>query len=161
MFSFFRKKKKAVSVKSEPPKFEVNSPKFTITRNAWNLEAALDAAGIDYRVVTKGYIVFQGSVFERDIPLMIGIHHNGINVVFIELFRPEDYYASVNYDVNVSFAELSEALKNEFGEPEIVTSQSIDHYPREQWLTSDFIINHYIMDRFGPEEHLHINFFQR
>ncbi len=160
MFSFLRKKK-AVTAKEEPPKFEVNSPKFTITPDARKLEASLKAAGIDYRLVTKGYIVFRGNVFESDIPMMIGIHHNGFKVVFIELFRPDEYYCSGRYDINTSFNELSEVLRNEYGEPLIVTSKSIDNNPCEQWNTSDFIVNHYIMDRFGPEEHLHVNFYNR
>lgn len=120
------------------------------------METSLKQAGIDYTIVTNGYIVFEGNVFGSDIPLMIGIHFNSGKVKYIEIFRPREYY-NEKYDINASFAELSKILKNKYGKPLITTSASINGYPCEQWLTTNYIVNHYIMDRFGPEEHLHIN----
>lgn len=42
----------------------------------------------------------------------------------------------------------------------VTTAASINGYPWEQWIVPGYIVNHYIMDRFGPEEHLHINFYK-
>lgn len=153
MSSFIKKQQKA-------PAFEIDSPKFSITPNSHNLEASLKNAGIDYTLVAKGYIVFAGSILDSDIPLMIGIHFNSRKVEFIEIFRPLTYYQSETYDIHVSFAELSDLLRNRYGQPLLVTSKSINGNPCEQWITPDYIINHYIMDRFGSEEHLHINFYK-
>lgn len=151
---FLHKKQKAVS-------FEVDSPRISITPNSQNLEASLKNAGIDYAVVAKGYIVFAGNIWGSDIPLMIGIHFNSLKVEFIELFRPHSYYQSETYDIHTSFAELSKLLRSRYGAPLLVTSKSIGGNPCEQWITPDYIINHYIMDRFGLEEHLHINFYKK
>ena len=154
MFSVFKKK-------TQIPKFEVDSPRLSITSSFQNPKALLENAGVKYKVVNNGYIVFEGFVFNCDIPLMIGIHFNAVKIEFIEIFRPLEYYNSENFDINVSFAELSKVLHKRYGNPIVTTSASINGYPCEQWLTSDYIVNHYIMDRFGPEEHLHINFFKK
>ncbi len=154
MFPLFYKKRAVAS-------FEIDHPKFSITPNSQNIESLLKSAGIKYNTVTDGYITFCGQAFDSDIPLMIGIHFNSHKVEFIEIFRTLEYYQSEGYDINVSFAELSNILKKKYGKPLVTTSASISGYPCEQWTTPNFIINHYIMDRFGPEEHLHINFYKK
>ncbi len=154
MFSFFKKKNMV-------PKFEIDRPKLSITPNTSKLMTLLKNAGVAYTVVTNGYITFEGHVFNCDCPLMIGIHFNAIKIEFIEIFRPREYYQSEHFDINVSFSELSAVLKKRYGNPLVTTSASINGYPCEQWTTTDYIVNHYIMDRFGPEEHLHINFYKR
>ena len=154
MFSFFKKK-------NTQPQFDINTPKLSITPYTVNIEAALKNAGVEYETVTSGYIVFKGFVFESEIQLMIGIHFNALKIEYIEIFRTLEYYQSEAYDVNVSFSELSQMLQNKYGKPLITTAASISGYPCEQWRTPDYIVNHYIMDRFGPEEHLHINFYEK
>ena len=154
MFSFFHKKQAAAS-------FEIDHPKFSITPNSQNIESLLKDAGIEHTVVTDGYITFRGYVFDCDVPLMIGIHFNAHKIEFIEIFRTLEYYQSEQYDIHVSFAELSNMLKKKYGKPLVTASASISGYPCEQWTTPNFTVNHYIMDRFGPEEHLHINFYKK
>lgn len=153
MLSFFKKKQTAAV-------FEINSPKLSITPNTYNLKSSLKNAGIDYKVVTDGYITFAGCVFDSDIPLMIGIHFNLSKIEYIEIFRTPEYYQSQKYDVNTSFTELSDILKKKYGNPIVTTSASIKGYPCEQWILPSYVVNHYITDRFGPEEHLHINFYK-
>ena len=154
MFSFFKKK-------NTQPQFDINTPKLSITPYTVNIEAALKNAGVEYETVTSGYNVFKGFVFESEIQLMIGIHFNALKIEYIEIFRTLEYYQSEAYDVNVSFSELSQMLQNKYGKPLVTTAASINGYPCEQWRTPDYIVNHYIMDRFGPEEHLHINFYEK
>lgn len=153
MFSFIYRMQAVAS-------FEVDCPKFSIAANSHNIESLLKDAGIEYTVITAGYITFRGCVFDSDIPLMIGIHFNSHKVEFIEIFRTLEYYQSEQYDINVSFNELSSILRKKYGKPLVLTSASISGYPCEQWMTPSFIVNHYIMDRFGPGEHLHINFYK-
>lgn len=153
MFSLFRKKKAR-------PVFQINSPKLSITPDAHNLEAALKNSGVEYKIVANGYIIFTGCVFDSDIPLMIGIHFNSNKVEFIEIFRTLEYFQAKEYDINASFSEISGILNKKYGTPLTTTSASINGYPCEQWTTPDYVVNHYIMDRFGPEEHLHINFYK-
>ncbi len=153
MFSFFKKKKVA-------PTFEIDSPKISLTPNTADFKALLKNSEIQYTLVTNGYITFSAYVFDYACPLMIGVHFNTLKIEFIEIFRPLEYYQSEKYDINISFSELSAILNKKYGKPLVTTSASINGYPCEQWITAGYIVNHYIMDRFGPEEHLHINFYK-
>lgn len=151
MFYFLRKK-------NTKPSFEINNPKLSITPGTRNFMELLKNTGVEYKAVTNGYIVFKGCVFDSEMPLMIGVHFNKIKIKFIEIYRTREYYESENYDVDVSFAELSYVLKKKYGRPTITLPASLYGYPHEKWYTRSFTINHYIMDRFGPEEHLEIKF---
>jgi len=152
MFSFLKKK--------IAPVFEIDSPKIFLTPKSTDLIALLKKAKIDYTLVTNGYITFPAYVFNYERPLIIGVHYNPLKIEFIEIFRPLEYYQLDEYDINVSFSELSKVLKKKYGRPFITTSALINGYPCEQWITAEYIVNHYIMDRFGPEEHLHISFYK-
>lgn len=145
---------------NKTPTFEIDSPKILITLDASGIETLLKNSGADYTVITKGYITFRGYVFNSDFPLMIGIHFNDLQVKFIEIFRPDEYYQSEKFNISASFNELSALLKKKYGNPRVTTSKSINDYPCEQWMTSDYFINHNIADHFGPAEYLHINFYK-
>ena len=153
MFSFLKKKKKT-------PIFEIDSPKISLTPNTVDFISILEKFEINYTCVTNGYITFSAHVFDYAYPLMLGIHYNPLKIEFIEIFRPMEYYQQDAYDINVSFSELSAILRKKYGKPFITTSASINGYPCEKWRTADYVVNHYIMDRFGLEEHLHINFYK-
>ena len=153
MFSFFQKK-------NTVPTFEIDSPKLSITPNTVDFIDLLRKSKIDYTLVSNGYITFSAYVFGYAYPLMIGVHYNPLKIEFLEIFRPIEYYQCDTYDINISFAELSAILRKRYGKPLITTSESINGFPYEQWKTAGYIVNHYIMDRFGPEEHLHINFYK-
>lgn len=152
MFSFLKRKK---------PAFVIDSPKISITPDIQTFIASLKASDIEYKLVTNGYITFAGKAFACDIPLMFGVHFNKLRIEFIEVFRPLEYYQSDTYDISESFSQLSDALKKQYGKPLVNTAVSIKWQPCEQWCTQDYVVNHYIMDRFGLEEHLHINFYKK
>lgn len=154
MFSFMRRKQKTSA-------FMIDFPQIAVSPDMRAFLDALKASAVPYTLVTDGYITFEGSAFGCDVPLMFGIHFNARTIRFIEVFRPRAYYLSESYDINESFAQLSGILRNHYGKPIITTAASIGGYPCEQWVTPDYIVNHYIMDRFGPEEHLHINFYKK
>ena len=154
MFSFLKKN-------NANPTFVIDFPQISITPDTQTFIASLKASNIEYALVTNGYITFAGRAFDCDIPLMFGIHFNALKIEFIEIFRPQEYYLSDSYDINESFAQLSGVLRKQYGKPLITTSASIGGYPCEQWHTSNYIVNHYIMERFGLEEHLHINFYKK
>ena len=151
MFCFFKKKKIA-------PTFEIDSPKISLTPNTVDFISILEKFEINYTCVTNGYITFSAHVFDYAYPLMLGIHYNPLKIEFIEIFRPLEYYQCDTYDINISFAELSAILSKKYGKPLITRAASINEYPFEQWRTSDYIVCHYIMDRFGLEENLHVIF---
>lgn len=154
MVSFFKKK-------NADARFEIDSPNISIKSTAGDLVALLKMAGVEYKIVTDGYVIFTGYVFDSDIPLMIGIHFNWTEVKYIEIFRTTEYFQSREYDIKDSFSELSKILQKKYGMPLVTTSASIDGCPCEQWITPNYVVNHYITDRVGPEEHLHINFYKK
>lgn len=151
MFSFLKKEK-------SKPTFRIDFPKIDISPDTHTFMDSLKASGIEYSMVTDGYITFEGRAFGCDIPLMFGIHFDARKIEFIEIFRPLAYYQSDCYDINESFTQLSAVLGKQYGKPLVTTVASFGGQPREQWHTPHYIVNHYIMDRFGPEEHLHITF---
>ena len=154
MLSFLWKKK-------AKPAFAIDFPEFSIVSDTQSFIASLKTSAIEYTLVTDGYITFAGKAFGCDIPLVFGVHFNTVKIEFIEIFRPSAYYQSDSYDIKESFSQLSDVLRKQYGNPLIATAASIGGQPCEQWRTSNYIVNHYIVDRFGPEEHLHINFYKR
>ena len=154
MFSFMRRKQKT-------PAFMLDFPQIAVSPDTRAFLDALKATALPYKLVTDGYITFEGRAFGCDVPLMFGIHFDAQKISFIEVFRPRAYYLSESYDINESFTQLSGILRNRYGKPVATIAASIDGYPCDQWVTPDYIVNHYIMDRFGPEEHLHINFYKK
>ena len=154
LFSLLKKKK-------TEPVFVIDFPQFAISPDTHTFINSLKASTIEYTLVTKGYITFAGKAFSCDIPLIFGIHFNALKIEFIEIFRPNEYYHSDIYDIYKSFSQLSEILRKQYGKPSMTTSASIEGQPCEQWHTSNYIVNHYIMDRFGLEEHLQINFYKK
>ena len=154
MFSFLKKN-------NANPTFVIDFPQIAISPDTHTFIDSLKASTIEYTLVTDGYITFEGRAFGCNIPLIFGIHFNTLRIEFIEIFRPQEYYLSDSYDINESFAQLSGILRKQYGKPLITTSASIGGQPCEQWHTSNYIVNHYIMERFGLEEHLHINFYKK
>lgn len=154
MFSFFKKGK-------AKPAFVMDAPAFSIVPDTQAFLSSLKASGIAYTLVSDGYITFPGKAFASDIPLMFGIHFDALKVAFIEIFRPIEYYQSESYDINESFSQFSDMLKAQYGTPLVATAASIGGRLCERWITPNYIINHYLMDRFGLEEHLHINFYKK
>ena len=154
MFSFLKKKK-------VPPSFSIDFPQITLSPDTDTLIASLKSSAIEYTLVTDGYIIFAGRTFGCDIPLMFGIHFNVQNIEFIEIFRPQEYYQSASYDIYQSFAQLSGILRMRYGKPLVTTAASMGGPPGERWYTSDYIVTHDIIDRFGPEEHLQIHFYKK
>lgn len=139
------------------PKFVIDYPLFSISPKTVEFITALKASPIEHEFVTNKYITFAGKAFGSDIPLMFGIHFNASKIEFIEVFHPTEYYQSADYDINKSFSQLSEILRRQYGEPLTNTDTSTGN-TNEKWQTDVYTVEHYIIDRFGLEEHLHIKF---
>ncbi len=138
--------------------FEILSPKIELTRSMKDILTQLNASGTEYRKITIGYIVFTAKVFSEAMDLNVGLHYVANSLSYIELFRPEEYY-SQDYDIDRSFAQLQEYLTAVYGKPQYAcihktTEKSADSHA--EWRLDGLQIKHWIMDRFGPEEHLQI-----
>lgn len=153
MFWFNKKKSSELG-------FMLDYPQISIVPQMPSVIASLKSSNTPYKVVADGYITFSGKAFDSDISLVFGVHFASSIVDFIEIFRPIEYLQADNYDIYNSFSELSEILKNKYGQPKITTSLSINGRMCEQWVKQNYIVNHYIFERFSLEEHLHINFYK-
>ena len=122
---------------------------------------ALKQACVAYTDVCKdgNYICFRGKILHSALDMHIGLHFRLGLVDYIELFRPKEYY-SEQYDINKSFSEIQQAVKALYGAPLSETIKPLDGLSgsTSEWNTSDFMIQHSICDRFGPEEHFSFRF---
>jgi hypothetical protein len=101
------------------------------------------------REVTAGYfttscVSFNGLKHE------LGFHFhprkNG-RVAELEFFRTK-------YDIGKSFPDFQKHFVGEFGIPQ--TQKGTDGFPHHRWNIGHINIEHYVIDRFGPEEHMRI-----
>lgn len=146
---YFRKKYSA---------FEILQPQMSITKRMSNNIDQLKANNIEYHIVAKGYLCFQANVFRKDTLLNVGLHYDFGQLQFIELFRPVEYY-NAQYDIDASFADFNEQIISRYGSPTFkVIIPTTDDFigSKAEWYMRGMKIEHWIMDRFGPEEHLHI-----
>lgn len=138
--------------------FEILSPKIELTRSMKDILSQLNESGTEYRTITIGYIVFQAKVFSESLDLNVGLHYVANSLSYIELFRTEEYYGQ-EYDIDRSFAELQAYLTAVYGKPQFAhIHKTTEKYADSQaeWWLDGLQIKHWIMDRFGPEEHLQI-----
>lgn len=108
--------------------------------------------GYDLHHVTTGYFTLECTSLEN-LNCMIGFHfeplHNG-QLRMLEFSR-------MNYDnQQESFDEFQSAFVRAFGPP-TSTMQGDEGFNDHQWRLNNVQIDHYVFDRFGPEERLSIS----
>ncbi len=150
MRSFFPKKEKAG--------FTLGKPGLTVTRSFAKCKSDLRKTGVPYKNYFKGgrRIIFRGKLPGYDEEIWVCVNAILNRITYIELYRTEEYAISVDRDIFRSFREFSSALENLYGEPQI-RQTDVDGGFDERWETPCRIW-HYIMERFGWEEHLKIYF---
>jgi len=119
--------------------------------------------GIETTSVTKDYYTFKGEVFERQLESFIGLHFRGKYLFKIELFDDREVYETGNLIDRFIFKQ--KILESLYPEPIKYDSENIPilidgnetfHvFNNAYWNLDNVRIEHYMMERFGPEEHLH------
>ncbi len=137
--------------------FKVSDPDIELTVSFAECVKRLKTAGVKYDQVCAGYITFSAKVF-GNLDMTVGLHCKGAFVEYIEFFRPLEYYNSPDFDIKKSFAEIHNAVVSCYGKPQVEKPSHLAGLPSERWLGRNFVLDHYILDRFGPEEHLHFKF---
>ncbi|MCR5528242.1 MAG: hypothetical protein K6F49_03390 [Saccharofermentans sp.] len=143
---------------TDKPTFYIDSPELAVTPDAHDIEERLQEAGIAYRVINPGYIVFSGHILQSDIPLMIGLHYRDDLIDFIEIFRPAECYQAEDFDVDRSFEELSDMVEKRFGPPTRKSGPDKHQNRSELWKLNDYTISHSVYERFVRQESLSIRF---
>ncbi len=140
--------------------FKILEPDIELTVSFSECIKRLECAGVKYDKVCKGYIVFPAKLF-NGLDLMVGLHYVGDFVEYIEIFRPLGHYNSPGFNILDSFSEIHNAIVACYGNPQVATPGILSEYPSEKWVNKNFVLEHYIFDRFGPEEHIHFKFLNR
>lgn len=104
----------------------------------------------DLKQVTEGYFTLPCRAL-GGLEIMIGFHFEFFTK---ELYKFEFFRTSYP-DYRESYDEFQGSLEKLFGEPHEVIC--IDNgFPFNVWTFGSIKVYHYIADRFGPEEHVHI-----
>ena len=142
--------------KGKKNSFEIIHPHILITNNMANNIAQLKENNIEYAEVASGYICFDAGVFSKESVLSVGLHYKLGCLSFIELFRTKEYFTA-DYNIDVSFSDFNKQLIARYGKPSykfITPTTDKNAGSNAKWNKRDIKIDHWIMDRFGPEEHL-------
>lgn len=103
------------------------------------------------REVTEGYFTTSCVSF-NGIKHELGFHfHPRRNGQIAEL-----EFFSAKYDIAKSFPDFQKHFVDEFGLPHTHTQQGTDGFAHHRWNIGHIKIEHYVIDRFGLEEHLRI-----
>jgi hypothetical protein len=139
--------------------FEIANPQISISKSMSHNFAQLKYYNIEFTIVAKGYIVFRACVFSADEEICIGLHFKKNRLYFIELFRTREYFHD-NYNIDLSYADFNNKLEIRYGIPKlnrtIPTIECANSH--SSWSFRGMRIEHWIIDRFGPEERLSITF---
>ena len=138
--------------------FEIHNPNILITKSMTKNFVVLRENNIEYDIVKDGYLCFRANVFSDDCVLKVGLHYSCDHLQYIELFRPKEYYTE-DYNIDVSFEDLNNQITSRYGKPTFkLIIPTTDAYAgsKTKWLLNGIKIDHWIMERFGLEEHLNI-----
>jgi len=131
--------------------FQIESPSiwlpWGISEN--DLSKLLGAFGL--KSVTSGYCTLTATSLDG-LKCEIGFHFfpkHGGRLHEIEFFRRS--YPNQSE----SFAEFQRHFEKQFGSP-TKTSEGSEEFPSHEWRIGRTAIVHYVIDRFGPEEHMRI-----
>lgn len=100
--------------------------------------------------VTTDYLVTRCSLL-GGLQLSLGFHFKGSKLLEVELFR--------HFPVPLpeSYAEFQHHLTLTFGAPtQTIPGEADGEYDHHEWRFGRTRIRHYVLDRFGSEEHVRI-----
>jgi hypothetical protein len=130
--------------------FSIADPRVDIP---WGISET-DLAGLigkRLRKITKGYCTLTCTSLPG-LTHELGFHfepRSGGRLVELEFFR-----ASYQ-DLAASYREFQGKFESEFGQPS-KTKPGDQELPSHEWIIGAVSIYHFILDRFGPEEHMRI-----
>ena len=129
--------------------FLLQDPMVTIP---WGIsESELKALLPSLRHVTTGYFTLPCTSLPgltHDLGFHFDPRANG-KLVELEFFR------RAYPDQEASYREFQDHFVNHFGPPTVV-QPSVDGFPSCEWRLGFITIRHFVIDRFGPEEHMRV-----
>ena len=132
--------------------FQITKPELFIPWGSTETELRSTFGKSQLREVTNGYLTTSCVSF-RNLNHELGFHFNPRNngrLGMLEFFRKK------REDLDKSFREFQQHFVGEFGLPHM-TEDGSDGYAIHRWQFDHIHIEHTIIDRFGPEEHMRIS----
>ena len=128
--------------------FTIEAPSVSVP---WGItEAELKALIPGLRHVTRAYHTLPVTVL-GGLRCMLGFHFRSSSGGLSEL----EFFRTAYPDQRASFEEFQRHFERAFGPPS--SSEPGDHgLPSCEWRLPGVSIVHYVLDRFGPEEHMRI-----
>jgi len=128
--------------------FTIEEPAVSVP---WGLTAAeLEALVPSVRHVTHAYYTLPVTVL-GGLDCMLGFHFRGPHGGLSEL----EFFRTAYPDQRASFEEFQRHFEAAFGPPS-ASESGYDGLPSCEWRLSGISIVHFVLDRFGPEEHMRI-----
>ncbi len=128
--------------------FTIEDPAVSVP---WNItEAGLLALIPEVHHVTRAYFTLPVTVLDG-LSCMLGFHFRGSNGALSEL----EFFRTAYPDQRVSFEQFQRHFERAFGPPSS-SKPGDEGLPFHEWRLPGISIVHYVLDRFGPEEHMRI-----
>lgn len=140
------------------PFFVINNPQIILTRSENECIRSINALKIHCENTGDGHICFEGDILFTKLHMCIKLHFKNEKLENIELFRPKKYLEGENYDINKSFAEIHNAIEMIYGKPSFKSTKASSGFPLERWYAENLIIEHYITECSGFDEHFNVRF---
>jgi len=130
--------------------FQIDNPEAFIP---WGIteQQLITILGKKLRLVTDGYYSLTCESL-GGLKHELGFHFEPRRMGILKLL---EFFRRSYPDLHNSFNEFQTFFVREFGAP-TTSKPGSEGVPDHKWLSKNVIIRHYIVDRFGPEEHLTI-----
>jgi hypothetical protein len=131
--------------------FKIEQPEALVPWGISETEFERDFGALGLRRVTHGYFTTH-CVSLRGLPHELGFQfypRGAVGLNELEFFR------SSPRSLEISFQEFQRHLEATFGKPTI-TTQGQEGFPFHRWQLSGADVVHFVIQRFGPEEHVRI-----
>jgi hypothetical protein len=130
--------------------FALEDPRIDVV---WGIsEAELQAlVGPRLRHVTKGYFTLPCTSLPG-LTHVLGFHFEPrTNGRLLEL----EFFRGSYIDQAASYREFQDSFERYFGKPS-KTKLPSENFPSHEWVIDTISIRHFVLDRFGPEEHMRV-----
>lgn len=130
--------------------FTIEEPAVSVPWGITEAELVTLIEAPELRRVTRAYYTLPATVL-GGLRCMLGFHFLGRRGGLSEL----EFFRTAYPDLRASFEEFQRHVERVFGPP-TRTSPGGEGLPSHEWRLSGVSIVHFVLDRFGPEEHMRI-----
>jgi hypothetical protein len=129
---------------------QIDDPKVFLRWNMKTRDIGIRSCNQSISCVTDNYYVIEDAkLFNYTLCCNVGLHFN-------KRLKSFEFFRSDYKDLNQSYTDFQAIIVNKFGEPSKRNTNATSFEYCEWELSSKIKIYHYVLNRFGLEEHLTI-----